>query len=705
MDIQFQGFDPAFSWLLLFLLACLSVAVSWWSYSGKESLSSYGRAWLVALRASSLLLLLILLANPALQTGRTLIEQPAVAVYLDNSQSMTIQRGVYEGRESYTTILEEVADGWPGDLEVGFYSFGNEILPVTPLELSLDEPVTDLDQVILHAQQLPGNTVAALLLSDGILTRGRDPVYRADGLQFPVFTVPVGDTAQVRDLAIRDLLTPETGALGTHHPVEVVVTQQGADGEAVTLRLFHDDYELEQREVSFGNGRTTVTESFELEFDEEGVHHFEARVDEIDGELTAENNRYPFSVRVLDRSRTVYHLAYEIHPDVAFLRSLLLQDPEIELRTLTWLGDRFMETSTVTAEPEFDPGTDLVILHGSPPAGVPFDIGSVGDRSSIQFLLPSRIPPAEEWIVPPAELRQVSQGWRVRPELITGERDHPLLDIQQPLFERFPALSAAGVEVDLPSSATVLYESRHDGQIVSLPLLYTEEAGNVRRAVVTAGGWYRYRQSSDESVRRFASDFMQSLLSWTARPPDSDSFEITPGRYVYREGEEISFQAFARSETTGRPLPDAAVTLHLVDETGSEQTYVLRHQAEGAYRVRIPSLSAGVYEYRGEALRGGRSIGTDGGEITVTPSPVELVDTRRDDRLLERLASATGGLLIPEPFELESFLRELENRALLEERETRATEYRSLYSWPPWFFLLLVLLGSEWILRRRFTLD
>jgi hypothetical protein len=273
MDIQFQGLNPVLSTPLLFLLLFGSIIFAWWSYSYLKSVPALRRWTLIILRSFALVILILLLLNPYLQIDDIDYHIPQIAVYFDDSKSMSIQRGEYNGWESYHQIIDSFEFDDLDEFGIQFYKFSNLVESSDDTDLELEGGVTNLDEVMRHIRDRSDETVAAILFSDGIITRGRDPTFTARELHIPLFTVPVGDTSEIRDIAISGVMTNETGYVNTQQPVEITLTQEGFDGEEVTVQLIKDTQILNSERFSFESQESVHRTTFTLEFDEAGLHN------------------------------------------------------------------------------------------------------------------------------------------------------------------------------------------------------------------------------------------------------------------------------------------------------------------------------------------------------------------------------------------------------------------------------------------------
>ena len=699
MDIQFQGLSPLFSAPLLVLLMLAVIIFSWWSYAYLKSIPPLKRSSLIALRSSALIILLFLLLNPYLQINESETHLPRIAIYFDDSQSMSVIRGDYQGEETYRSIIEQMDLQSFDGVEIDLFRFDGMVDQIDhPDDLQLGGGVTNIDEVMRHIRDQSDRSVAAVLFSDGIVTRGRDPVFNARELSIPLFTIPVGDTTESRDIAISDILTNETGYVNSIQPVEVTVTQQGFEGESTTLQLLKDDEVIHSEQITFDSDQTLDRVTFNLEFEEEGLHNFEAVVPEMEGEVTAENNRYPFSVNVIDEKTNIYHLAYEIHPDVKTVRSILQSDQNVELYPYTWTGNRFIED---VFEADSD-DIDLLVIHGRIDENSGLTQEMLDQLPVIHFYTSGMsIGDIEESVIP-VTADGAGNIRNIHLHMNENIGSHPILEIISIEFNRQPPLVHLQADYSLPTTVQPLLLATYTGTESDVPVLMIEESGNVRRSLVNAHGWYRYYQSNQNPTRDFTVQLFSNLASWVSSSPDRDHLTVSPGRRIYQEGEEVSFRGDLLNEA-GEPETDAVIAITLTDQDGQERSYSMNHRSRGNYFLSSRNLASGNYTYEAEARKDGRIIDSTGGEFSVSASTLEFINTKRDDERLQQLAEVTDGLFLNE-YNRDRLFGELENRDLLEPVHEQRVSFRFLYEHIAWFILAMLLLSAEWMLRRQHSL-
>ncbi|MDZ7693435.1 MAG: CARDB domain-containing protein [Balneolaceae bacterium] len=368
MDFVFQGFQSALPVWFYLLLAVATLTIAWWSYKDIRSINPAFRYSLIALRGITYLILIALLINPLFRSESTRYENPNVLVMFDNSASLSVNKGEYKGAETYEETISTLNFPAINRLDFRYFMFGNEVSPGHPDSLTLDGSATNIFNAAEIIRNNERDAKAAVLFSDGIFNQGQNPLFLSRELNIPVFTVALGDTSRLQDLVVQNVVSNSTGYLNTSHPVEVNILNQGFAGESFQVQLISDGEVLQSQTITPNASVSTHTVSFQLQLNEEGLQQYEISIPEKEGEWTDANNAQPFSIEVLDDRQRILSLAFEIHPDVRLVRSLLLQDENTQLSTRTWLGgNRFINGSL-----SVDPDTlDLVVLQGYPSQGVP----------------------------------------------------------------------------------------------------------------------------------------------------------------------------------------------------------------------------------------------------------------------------------------------------------------------------------------------
>lgn len=705
MNVAFiQGFSPVLPIILIVLLACMSIFLSWWSYHHIQSVSSLKRYSLITLRASSLFILLLLLLNPFFVRENTDSESPAIAVFLDNSQSMTVERGDYSGLESYNELIDQFRGAERDDFEYEYFLFDDEVASFN--ELTGDGFRTNLNSLVDYIRERETDYHASVILSDGIITNGRNPIFAAQNLSIPLITVPVGDTTDVQDIAITNVDYIETVYTQTSQTFTAEIQQQGFEGEEATVQLFRDGELIESQNLSFSTQTSSQTVEFEQEFTETGFFDFEVRVPVKDQEFTDQNNQYSFTIEVLEDKTNILSLAFDVHPDVGSIRRIIGTDQQNELFSSTYIGNnRFVGLNPQ----EIDEEMDLIVLHGLPSIGSSLfewlqnqqtPILYVATPNSFQILRSDEITDLTAFSMSNIGFQQIE----IQLEPFQTSISHPILEIPQTGLQRFPALETYRGNYRESSLSQILLTGSFRGTDSGIPVLIAEDASTNRRASLSAFGWFRFEQSQNADARQFFEQLFTNLVSWTSTSPDRENLTIQPIKSVFSENESVELQATLFNER-GEPEPGAVIEVEVIFGESEDESSVFRmaHRQNESYYADIGNYPQGIYRVEATASKNNRTIGTAETRVRVSQSSAEFLNTKRNDALLNQLAEFTEGLFL-QNYDMNRLNDFLESNEIIQNQAEVSEEIVYVHHSSLWFFIVLIFLSAEWLLRRSVSL-
>ena len=700
----FQGISPLLPVIIIILIGILSLFISWWSYVHLTSLKPVKKWSLISLRGSALFILVLLLLNPFLTDQFTISEKPSVAVYLDNSQSMSIERGDYNGAESFDEIISEFEETRTNDFDYTYYFFDSEIRE--NVDHNLSGTSTNLQRVIEHIREFESVYSASILFSDGIITQGRDPVFTAQRLNSPIITVPVGDTSQVRDIAISEIDFNTPVYTNSEHLFSTELQQEGYEGETVPVRFLIDGELIETQNIDFTATATTHRVEFTHQFSDPGFYEIEISTPVLPDELTGQNNRSAATAEVLEDKTQILSLAFEIHPDVSSIRRIIATDQQNELFSSTVLSEnRLIGENPMQMDEDFD----LIVLHGLPAQNSELQTWLSENRTPVLFV---STPGSYEYLTNTNFLDVVgfaiSGQQNILPvqfEAFSDRRIHPVLELDVPGVQRFPALRSSMSTYTVSPLAEILLTAEYQRTPTDIPLLIVEDASERRIASVNAFNWYLYEQNNNDEVRKFYRDLFTNLLSWTSTTPDRRTLTINPAKESFTENEPVQLRATLYNER-GEPEPEAFIEVRITDESSADESSVYRmnHNRNENYSAEVGNYPEGIYIAEATATKNNRTIGTDETRIRVSTSTAEFLNTKRDDDLLRQIALLTDGIFLESKNfgEVNEFLEEGDYGTIQEQVSTDYM-YINEYGWF-WFSIILILLSSEWLLRRSASL-
>jgi hypothetical protein len=205
---------------------------------------------------------------------------------------------------------------------------------------------------------------------------------------------------------------------------------------------------------------------------------------------------------------------------------------------------------------------------------------------------------------------------------------------------------------------------------------------------------WRWRMGLPSTDRTHEMFWRQTARWLSAGAPDPIELgEIGPTA----EGDRLELDMLVR-DPEFKPILDAAVTMRLTKPGGESQdlTASLVDAGSGLYRARLRADQRGMYRVSGEARRGDAVLGSSSRWCLVGGADLEMADPRLNQDLLARLGTSSGGRYVTEgdisalPTWLASALG-----------ESVPPERQDLWNNVWTFAVIVLLLSTEWLLRRR----
>ena len=712
LSISLNGSVPLVVALLLVLCA---LAFLFYRYT-LPPLPPVRRYTLSILRSLALMLLLLIFFEPVFRRIQTDEQEPVVAVLVDDSQSMTITDARGDRSAQMRSLLTNIISGdLPAGTTIQYIPFSSALeIGRSTDSITFSGEVTNLSGAMsgLRELKLKENLQAVVLLSDGNYTAGKNPLYEAEALHLPVFTVGVGDTVDQKDILIDHVATNSIAYAGTRVPVEVSMRSSGFGGESVEVTLNDGATVVDHTTITLGEGTRNYTISMNVMPAEQGTKKYTAKVSLLSGELTEKNNTHSFFMKVLKSKLSVVMFAGAPSADVAALRQAIADDGHFSLRSfvqrntgefyegsvsrttldsadcLVMIGFPSNATTGATLEQ-----LDAVITQGRKPLF--FINGKSTDYTKLQALT-SVLP----------------FGWTgVNPgEMLLGAsipeqaRHHELIDLEGVVtadgWQELPPVFKALTQFRAKPEAEVLAHGVLRNIVLAEPLVLTRNILRQKTLAVTGYGIWRWQLMAQENVKtkKFLPLFVSNTIRWLTTNEADKRVRVTPVQETFTTAERVAFTGQVYDDQL-RPVENAELIVTL--ERGGDKFHLAMNTlGSGMYEGSIDGLGEGDYTFSANATVDGVQRGEDNGRFSVGQVNVEFLQTQMNKPLLEQLAFRTGGEYY-DGGNTEKLRDDLVARARLTPNELIRTSQIELWNWKYLAMLIIALFALEWFLRKR----
>jgi len=640
-------------------------------------------------RFVSLFFLSFLLLEPLLEYSKTKVEKPIVVLLKDNSSSILAHQDSSEYGTRYKTKMAELAANLSQDFEVASYTFGKQLS--TNNELDFNENGTNLSAVFSEIKQryYNRNLGAIVLASDGIYNQGSNPLYTAKEFKgVPVNTILLGDSSPQKDAWIEHVFHNKIAYQGNTFPVEVAILSAGVLDAKSSVVIQSRGSVLSETPIQISSSKGVQKVRFEIEASQVGLQKFSIKIKGIEGEVTLQNNETSFYVEVLKSKQKILLLANSPHPDVQAIKNGLLENDNYEL-----------DTKLANNIPRDLNQYSLIITHNLPSSK--FQVSQIfGSAVPVFAVLGNQ--------VDYSFFNQLGLGIQI---IATKNETEAGLAVN-PNFNQFElsreAMSKLGSYSPIQVPFSNKYEVSNSSQVAlyqrigpaktEYPLLMFSSQEEKKRGVFVGEGMWRWRlqEYAEDGNRESVDELFQQSVQFLVAKEDKSRFRVT-GKPIYVQGDEILVRAEVYNKSY-EPINSQEVAFELTDEKNEKFQFLFSPDGE-AYKLSLGKLRDGKYSYTTSTLVDGATE-TKSGEFSVEKINLELTQTRANVEVLSQLSANTNGkfLSLDESGLLPEFIVSNGSMTAVSYEEK---EVEDLIELKFLFYLLLLILGVEWFVRKR----
>lgn len=730
-----------------------AVVLPWWGYVGVFAvalvlawlayvrvivpLNVRQRAALTALRAATLILIVICLLRPVVFEPSDTAADAVVPVLVDVSRSMRLADAGEPRIDQARAVAADLLADLGAHYRVELLTFGESLAKAELSQLAATARRSDLSGALAAlGDRYRGARVAGIVvISDGGDTAGEE-AGAPGSAGARVYTIGVGGHGDDPDREVINLTAGDPVLPGSSIDLSVSATSRGLGTEPIELRLAANGRPLAVRHVTPTGDEALVHEVFTVSPDPGTPTVYTVVIPPVAGELAAENNVR--SVLVPPQGRRRRLLIVEGAPgfEHTFLKRALSHDRGITVDAVVRKGqndegrDTFFVQAPADRAPALASGyptekADLFAYDAVFFGNIEGDFFTrdqlemtaefVGRRGGGLLVLGARSfeqagligTPLEE--VLPLDLTdrrgaiarvvEISAPAPNELALTPDGAAHPAtrlavsIDASRKRWASLPPLAAVTqVGGPRPGAQVLAVSSSPGGEL--RPLLAAQRYGQGRAMVFAGEASWRWRMQLPAADTTYETIWRQMARWLSAAAPEAIAIQPLA---VTLPGTTGTVSVLVRDETF-EPIGDGEVALRVTAPGGEVRnvTAALTDPGEGRYTASVRFEQRGVYRLTADVRRAGSQIGSASRATLVGGADLEMSDPQLNDAVLGRIADATGGRYLPAA-------EAADVTALLSAADEASPPLEMRDVWNNgWSLLVIVLLlAAEWVLRRR----
>src|SRR5262245_5897401 len=689
---------------------------------------------LVALRALTFTVLAFIFLRPVLEIKTVLPQESYLAVVIDNSESMKIKDDGQVSRSEQlrkqfeaTNLIKRLQDKF----RVRVYSFDSTAQRIErPDQLTFEgkrtklESATDLLQQELGTVPLSG----VVLVTDGADNASKqwtESLSKLEARKVPFYTVGVGSEHITKDAEVVKVSAPRSALKESTAVVDISYRSHGFSGRKATVYVRESGVLLKSEQVTLPADGEIAEATIDLPVKNESTRLFSFSLQAPDDRIP-ENNTLTALVEIKNDHPQILYIEGEPRWEFKFLRRAMQDDPNIRLVTLLrssqnkfyrqgidkeeMLSEGFPKKkdelfgykglifgsieSTFFSQDQLKNVVDFVSNRGG-------GFLMMGGRNSFSggryenSLLADILPV------------QMSSGDRTpvigRLKLLVTDygRTHPLMKLTPDAaanvkqWGELPPLNDYNKTIDAKVGAIILARGQTELRGPDPIVLAYQRYGRGRTMALTTGSTWRWQMQMDHQDQTYEL-FWKQTLRWLVNT-SPDPVMISSDKDTYVPGDAVHLSADVSNKSFER-LDNAKVVAKVRNPDGVAEAIPLdwNGSGEGSYQAELNVTTPGIYQVEVEATQGSESLGTNHTAFQVEDRPVEFSSASLDARMLQSVATSTGGRYYPL-----SKLGDVPDDAQYVDTETSFVEQKELWDVPFLFMLLCMTFGAEWLWRKK----
>ncbi|MDG0993931.1 MAG: hypothetical protein P8O22_04265 [Akkermansiaceae bacterium] len=639
---------------------------------------------------------------------------------------------------SASSMLDSLGE----NIDISYYRFGDSLRMLSDNQSNAAETLNtlqadDAGTAITEALETLSNIdrgaplSGVVLLTDGLDTSPRRADEALNDLGrygIPVYPVPMGIT-EPDDVSIRNVIIQEVAFAGDKVPVRVQIRSKGYEKRIADITVLLNDQPAATKSVSLEGGLQFEDLFFNVNVQDKGAARIKVSITPFADETTEENNHTERSVRVVNEKINVLCIEGSARWEYRYLRAMLKRDPRINATfiatraqpelaqnsseyiarfpnkredafqyDLVILGDvdaKFFNADELSRLEELikERGGSLLMLCGSRFAPTSYA------GTTVEKMLPVNFDPKGKW-------QEVDDS--VHPVLTPEGRSSLVLTLENEtekndrVWTRVAPLDRVPPLLSAKPGATVLAEmSDSSTRSERYPLVAWHRYGSGKCMVMgTDRLWLLRFKTGDKYHWRAWSQSIQ-FLTLSRLMGEHKRIRLETDRGTYQSGAQVQLYAHVLDDAFD-PVNQSGFEVNVTHQDAADsppQRVTLRPDLSnpGLYEGYFSPLQPG--RYRMEANSADAEISSTT-EFQVADINSEMANTDMQRDRLQKMADLSGGtyLTAMDFHKLQSLLNS-------EPHTSTVRTDRSLWDNGWIIFLLVTLMGFEWIVRRRYDLS
>jgi len=691
---------------IIFILAVLAGVYTYFYYKKTiPPVSDKIKVLLGILRGAAIFLILSLFFLPQLKLVWQNETKPELIIAIDKSASMQITDDNQQRFVEANIISEFIEDELKSTNKIHLYYFDSDT--VTKYDsIKVGNLGTNIDLTLNNISKKHKNAETIILISDGIITQGSNPLFTQNIKKFNIHTIGIGDTIETPDILIKNVNANKTVYKNNPTTIGAEITTKNLKNFETTVRLLHNKKLIAAKKVTINQSDEIKQVDFEIIPNRIGDLKYEVKIEGFEFEKFKENNVSQFQLEVLKDKLKIGLLANKPGYDVKFAKQILKSEENFLLSSFTKIKPNTYKTPLIQ---NIIDSSDVIVLFDFPDKNITPTLfnylkNNFEKRRTPIFLFITDQPNRFSSDLLKARFPEISFIYNqqfvnvfavptISGKINTVFNIFDSSELNDVFWQKIAPIEYSSTRVKLGKTDKIMLQAKENP---NLPVLVTNTFKGINNLLFLGNGFWRWKflLSEDRQFANAFDTFIVNLVKWISKNPGTKNINLEVNNKGLPLGEELvaNIQLY---DAAFNPVDDGEIKIQIAGPSGKFEAKA-SNTGKGMYTWRYIPFSEGPYKIKASAFKNDVFLGENEIEINVLPVNNEFIYTRQDADFLNKLAVSTGGKYFTSD-NYEEIIPLIPKSPKINSLTVNYDLWNKLYS----LLLIIFLLSVEWFIRKR----
>jgi hypothetical protein len=587
---------------------------------------------------------------------------------------------------------------------INIFSFDNNVHEIENNSLlNFNTQGTNFYSVYNHLAKNKSEIENVIIISDGNLNQGEDPINNFEKLGLPIFTLGVGDTTTSKNVEINSVNHNNFVFYNKEIDISVIILNKGYENKNFNIRLYEEDkLILQKNDILNSSGFNKV--SLKIKPSKIGEVKYKIEIDKFNGEESYNDNSKIFFINVLSNKLKIGLVSDAPSNDLTIISNALKNEENYQIikyykinESKSWIEPTkipidsidvffFINFPTKTTRQN-----EIELFYNQIKKGKPFFI-SISNYTELEKLkyFSSNLPITIK--------SNFNESQKVNPDILQNEfiSNFSQVSSRTDIWNKLAPIDQLNFNFTLKTESKSIVNSQFKNVDLNRPMMIIRNIGNERSFLFNGYNfWYWQFQTADLN-KDFISNFIIEIAKWLSQTKNKNYFSIRTNKKSYSQNEEVEFYAELYDQSFN-PIDTSKISVK-IKNTSSEID--LTPQGNGVYSGKVVPNSTGEILFEATNSYYKNSLSRATSRFYVSNIPIEKTETKLNSNYLKQISLQTNGkyFYIDDAKNIRDFI--VHSQATKNE----ITIKKNFELWHNKFIIiaLIFLLSIEWLTRKLF---